>query len=66
MKRAWKILLTLLMVATLPGCCFDRCRPDHRVFGQPVAKVVQRPAVWCVGGCSVGEDVRETPASVAP
>jgi hypothetical protein len=64
MKTAWKILL---MVATLPGCCcFDRWRPDHRVFGQPVAKVVQRPADWCVGNCSVDKDVHETPAYVTP
>jgi hypothetical protein len=66
MKRAWKILLILVMVSTLPGCCFDRCRPNLRLFGQPAAQVVQPPANWCVGNCSVDKDVYETPAYVTP
>ena len=67
MKTAWMILLTTLMVATLPGCCcLDRCRADHRLFGQPTAKIVKQPSGWCWGNCPVGTDAYETPAYVTP
>jgi hypothetical protein len=67
MKTAWMVLMTTLMVATLPGCCcFDRCRPKLRVFDKPVAQIVQPPANWCVGNCSVDKDAYEAPAYVTP
>ena len=59
-------MLTTMLVATLPGCCFDRCFAKRGVYSQPTAQIVQPPLERCLVNCPVDKDVCEVPAYVTP
>ena len=70
MQAAAKLLLSLAVVVSLPGCCLGPVRANRCVFCRPTAQCLRQhirpPSQWCWGNCQVENLDREIPGYMTP
>ena len=68
MKAALSVLLALVLLCTMTGCCFRQARANRCLFCQPTAQCLKErawpPSQWCWGNCQAEQFNEELPAYV--